>query len=74
MLGGVGVDSIGPPGLLSSGRPPKPVVRGIGLIIAVERIEEDLGVRKPSKLLGNGRLPPIHGLVEGGKETWTPCW
>jgi len=44
----------------------------ISPIATVERIEEDLRVGGPGEPFGEDMLPPIHGLVGGGEEAWTP--
>jgi len=49
-------------------------VAQISPIATVKRIEEDLRVGGPDDPLGGGELPPIHGLVGGGEEAWSPCW
>jgi hypothetical protein len=53
--------AVGPPGTnpLSSGCPPKPAVMDMSPIVG---------------LFGEAGLPPIHGLVGGGEEAWTPGW
>lgn len=32
-------------------------------IVTTERVEEDLGARRPGELFGKGGMPPIQGFV-----------